>query len=257
MEISEIKQRIGLSEILHHYGLSPKNNMLLCPFHADQTASLQVHLEKNFYNCHACGATGDVIQFVQDYEKLSKHEAITKCKCFITNLPQAEKLPTPKTVPTNQTERIAFLTKMFLSFRKGLMSSPLAKDYCHSRALDYELLEMGFNGGQFHHGTRKEEQLIKTCLKYGLLSMAGTNSRTGGQAYKVFGNKGIVFPLKNKANEIVSLYFRSIIDNNQSKHYYLKDRQGLYPQYPNPNTKKLMLTESIIDAASLLQITHV
>ncbi|MCH4828216.1 hypothetical protein [Flavobacterium columnare] len=33
-----------------------------------------------------------------------------------------------------------------------------------------------------------------------------------------------------------------------------KDRQGIYPNYPNVNTKKLILTESIIDAASLLQI---
>src|SRR5690606_31344041 len=37
-------------------------------------------------------------------------------------------------------------------------------------------------------------------------------------------------------------------------HFYLKDRKGLYPNYPEPNTKKLILTESIIDAASLLQI---
>lgn len=35
--------------------------VLLCPFHADQIASLQVHLEKNFYKCHACGKTGYVI----------------------------------------------------------------------------------------------------------------------------------------------------------------------------------------------------
>ncbi len=259
MEISEIKQRLPLAEVLHYYGLQPKNKMLLCPFHEDQTASLQVHLEKNFYKCHACGKTGDVIQFVQDYEKLSKHEAIQKCKSLIVQspLPKNSVMPKPVSAPTNQAERTAFLTKMFLSFRKGLLSSNPAKDYCHGRALDYELLEIGFNGGQFHHGTRKEEKLINDCLQYGLLTMAGTNSRTGGQAYKTFGNKGIVFPLKNKANEIVSLYFRSIIDNNQSKHYYLKERQGLYPQYPNPNTKKLMLTESIIDAASLLQIDHV
>lgn len=259
MEISEIKQRLPLAEVLHYYGLQPKNKMLLCPFHEDQTASLQVHLEKNFYKCHACGATGDVIQFVQDYEKLSKHEALQKCKSLIIEIPLPKNNTMPKTIsgPTNQTERTAFLTKMFLSFRKGLLSSNPAKDYCHSRVLDYELLEVGFNSGQFHHGTRKDEKLINDCLQYGLLTMAGTNSRTGGQAYKTFGNKGIVFPLKNKANEIVSLYFRSIIDNNQSKHYYLKNRSGLYPNYPNPNTKKLILTESIIDAASLLQIKEI
>ncbi|WP_409515096.1 CHC2 zinc finger domain-containing protein [Chryseobacterium sp.] len=32
----------------------------------DKTASLQVNLEKNFYKCHACGKTGDIIQFIED-----------------------------------------------------------------------------------------------------------------------------------------------------------------------------------------------
>src|SRR5690606_36034141 len=36
-----------------------------------------------------------------------------------------------------------------------------------------------------------------------------------------------------------------------------KNRCGLYPNYPNANTKKLILTESIIDAASLLQIKEI
>lgn len=171
MEISEIKQRLPLAEVLHYYGLQPKNKMLLCPFHKDQTASLQVHLEKNFYKCHACGATGDVIQFVQDYEKLSKHEAIQKCKSFIIEIPLSQNKVMAKTesTPLSQPERTAFLTKMFSSFRKGLLSSNPAKDYCHSRVLDYELLEIGFNSGQFHHGQRKDDQLISDCLHYGLL----------------------------------------------------------------------------------------
>lgn len=259
MEISEIKQQLTMATVLYYYGLQPKNNMLLCPFHEDQTASLQVHLEKNFYKCHACGKTGDVIQFVQDFEKLSKHEAIKKCKSLIFEIPLPKNNTMPQTTPAliSQAERTAFLTKMFLSFRKGLLSSNPAKDYCHSRVLDYELLEVGFNSGQFHHGTRKDERLINDCLQYGLLLDKGLKSRTGDVAYTIFGNKSLVFPLKNKENDIVSLYFRSITDTKTAKHYYLKDRQGLYPHYPNPNTKKLMLTESIIDAASLLQIKEI
>ena len=42
-----------------------------------------------------------------------------------------------------------------------------------------------------------------------------------------------------------------------SKHFYLKNRQGLYPNYPNPDTKKLLITEAIIDTASLLQIDQI
>ncbi len=252
MEISEIKERLNLATVLEHYNLQPKNNMLVCPFHADNTASLQVHLEKHFYKCHACGATGDVIQFVQDYEKLSKHQALKKCTSMITPGQESRILQSAASRKATP-ERTAFLTGMFLSFRKGFFGSVPAKGYCQSRGLNHQRLEIGFNSGQFHHGSRREEQFLQNCLAYGLLALSDANSRTGGQSYRAFGGKGLVFALKNKANEIVSLYFRSIIDNNQSKHFYLKNRQGLYPNYPKKETKKLILTESIIDTASLLQ----
>lgn len=83
MEISEIKQRLSLSEVLSHYNLTPKNSMLKCFCHEDKTASLQVNLEKNFYKCHSCGKTGDVIQFIEDFEKLSKHNAIKKAESMV------------------------------------------------------------------------------------------------------------------------------------------------------------------------------
>ncbi len=82
MEITEIKQRLGLSEVLQHYNLEPKNSMLKCFMHDDKTASLQVNVEKNFYKCHSCGNAGDVIQFIEDYEKLSKHEATLPHESF-------------------------------------------------------------------------------------------------------------------------------------------------------------------------------
>lgn len=90
MEITEIKQRLGLSEVLQHYNLEPKNSMLKCFMHNDKTASLQVNVEKNFYKCHACGKTGDVIQFIEDYEKISKHEAIKKAKSLINPETQSQ-----------------------------------------------------------------------------------------------------------------------------------------------------------------------
>lgn len=260
MEITDIKQNLPLANVLRHYNFTAdKNNMLRCPFHEDSTASMQVSFSQNKYKCHACDKKGDVIQFVQDYEKLTKHEALKKCTSLITNY----KLPIMNVATVKQEPKTTtivntyFLEKIFLSFRKGLLSSPPAKEYCISRNLDFDKLEVGFNSGQFHHGARKDEKLISDAMQCGLLTMAGTNSRTGGQAYKPFGNKSILFPLKNKENQIVSFYFRSTINNENAKHFYLKNRQGLYPNYPNPDTKKLLLTEAIIDTASLLQIEEI
>jgi DNA primase catalytic core len=244
--------------------------MLRCPFHEDSTASLQISTAQNKYKCHACDKKGDVIQFVQDYEKLTKHEALVKCANMVNGSMSQLK---PIIKPINQTSSSHlpssdFLQKMFTSFRKGIFNSPPAKEYCKSRNLNYEKLQIGFNGGQFHHGARKDETLINTCLEHGLLIDKNQLARTGEKAYNVFGNKGIVFPLKNKENQIVSFYFRSTINNDASspspsgrvgvgKHFYLKNRQGLYPNYPNPDTKKLVLTEAIIDTASLLQIDEI
>lgn len=260
MEIQDIKANLTLEQVLTNYNLNPnKNNMLRCPFHEDSTASLQVSFSQNKYKCHACDKKGDVIQFVQDYEKLTKHEALKKCAALAGSqkLEVGSIKPQSKETSNIQLPASDFLQKMFLSFRKGLLCSEPAKEYCSSRNLNFDKLEVGFNSGQFHHGARKDEKLINDCLNYGLLTTAGTNSRTGGQAYKPFGNKSILFPLRNKENQIVSFYFRSTINNENSKHFYLKNRQGLYPNYPNPDTKKLVLTEAIIDTASLLQIDEI
>ena len=146
-----------------------------------------------------------------------------------------------------------FLEKMFTCFRNGLPNSSPALEYLGSRALEYKKMETGYNSGQFHHGERRNETLITQCLEAGLLIDRGQKSSTGEKAYSVFGNKSLVFPLKDKQNRTVSFYFRSIVNNDNQKHYYLKNRQGLYPGYPPENTKILILTESIIDAATLLQ----
>jgi DNA primase/energy-coupling factor transporter ATP-binding protein EcfA2 len=143
---------------------------------------------------------------------------------------------------------------MFTYFRNGTHSSKPAKEYLQSRNLDHTKIEIGYNSGQFHHGARKEKYLIESCVKVGLLIPTGGNGRTGNKAYKPFGKNGIVFPLKNHKGQIVSLYFRSTIaKDGRSRHFYLRDRQGLYPHYPKPTTTKLILTEAIIDAATLLQ----
>jgi DNA primase len=255
MQIPEIKQKLTLHQVLENYALKPKNNMLNCPFHEDKTASLQVNLEKDFYKCHACGAKGDQIQFVQDYEKLSKRQAILKCVSMINpNTTPVPVIETKPQTPINMQDKIIFLEKIFTSFRKGITNSVPAKDYCKRRNLEYSKLEIGFNSGQFHHGERKSEELINSSLAVGLLLDNGLKANNGETAYTIFGKYSLVFPLKNQENQIVSFYFRSILDKQDAKHFYLKNRSGLYPNYPKPTTKKLILTESIIDCASLLQI---
>ena len=84
MEIREIKERLSIEKVLRHYNLKPdRHNFLKCPFHNDEDPSLKIYPETNTFNCFGCGAAGDVIEFIERYDKRGKHEAILKAKSMI------------------------------------------------------------------------------------------------------------------------------------------------------------------------------
>jgi DNA primase len=267
MEIAEIKQRLTIAQVLSRYNLKPDKRLrLCCPFHEDKTPSMQVYYKTHTAycfssNCPTHGKSLDVIDFIMYQEKCTKHEAILKAQDFIgipNPIPPQPKLtPKPEKPEPNPTERAAFLNKMFTYFKNAVYNSKPAQDYITGRKLDYTKLDIGYNSGQFHHGARKDETLINQCLQHGLLIDNNLIARTGEPAYNVFGKNCITFALRDKANNITGLYFRSTINNKDQRHYYLKDRSGLYPNYPKPETKKLILTEAIIDSASLLLIPEI
>lgn len=108
--------------------------------------------------------------------------------------------------------------KLFHRFQSNIKSEKV-KSYLSSRNLNHKEIEIGYNAQTWSY--------LKHCL---------------------------IFPLRDEQNEIVSFYGRSIYDKENAKHFYLKNRKGLYPSYPKAETKVLILTEAIIDAASLLQL---
>jgi DNA primase len=248
MEIQDIKSKLTIAQVLHYYHLKPDKNLrLCCPFHDDKTPSMQVYYKTHTAfcfssNCRTHGKAVDALDFIMLMENITKHEAIKKAVEMIGG----------ETKPMDELTRSAVLTKMFTYFKNAVLNSPQAKDYIKSRHLDHEKMEIGYNSGQFHHGTRRDEDMIKSCIKYGLLLDLNTKGRTGEAAYSPFGKWCIVFALRNQVNQITGLYFRSTLTEKEQRHFYLKDRQGLYPSYPKAGTKKLILTESIIDAASLM-----
>jgi DNA primase len=48
----------------------------LCPFHGEKTPSFNVHGDKGYFKCFGCGVAGDVIKFVELYDKLPFPEAV-------------------------------------------------------------------------------------------------------------------------------------------------------------------------------------
>ncbi len=240
MQIQDIKNRLTLQQVLTHYGLKPnKNHHIKCPFHDDKNPSMRIYPGTNTTfcfssNCSANGKPIDTIDFIMKMENLTKHEAIMKAKQLLG----------VETKNTQELSRVAVLTKAFNYFKKALTNSKNARDYLAKRHLSTNL-EIGYNSGSFHQGCTPH--FINSCVQHGLLKPIRENQ------YTAFAKGSLVFPLKNNQNQITSLYFRSINDQTKAQHFYLKNRSGLYPYYPPEHTKKLILTESIIDAATLLQ----
>jgi DNA primase len=48
----------------------------LCPFHGEKTPSFQVNGDKGFFHCFGCGVGGDVIKFVELFDKITFPEAV-------------------------------------------------------------------------------------------------------------------------------------------------------------------------------------
>ncbi len=225
MSIQEIKSSLPIQRVLDEYGLKPnRNDMLHCPFHDDRSASMKIYHVTNTAYCFAGGCeveSVDVIDFIMKKEKCGKHEAIQKAKSLC-----GHQMSSPKP-STHQNKCIMSKDKLVETFRryhKSLHGHRPAQEYCEERRLDWEQLEIGYKS-RYTKGS--------------------------------WGKDCLIFPLVDEEGNINGLYGRSINKNLstlQGRHYYQSDRSGLYPGYPLKNVKVLLLTESVIDAATLLPL---
>lgn len=215
MEIHEIKQRLSIYHVLQYYSLEVKNNHIHCPFHKDKTPSMRVYGDSNSVYCFSgnCDHGNKVIDVI-DFVLLKESEGgqpITKHQAL---------LKCKEMLGSNTTNT---LQNTFTVLQNQLPNSKKAVAYLQERGLQ-ELKEIGSNHRNGNNTVAYKYPHLKNCL---------------------------IFPLKNKNGSIVSLYGRSFTVTKQNRHFYLKDRQGLYPNYPSRATQHLILTESVIDAKTL------
>ena len=255
MEINQIKARLSIREVLARYGYRPDaSGRMKCPFHDDKTPSFQVYLDTNRFTCFAasCQAgSGDVIDFIQLKQQCSTHEAILQARAWVEGLPATTNGTPPATSLAREevdpeTRRFVVGT-VFDRFGKSLRQSKTARAYLEGRSLDVDHLEAGYNSGQW-----VKQLMDPSANETGALKHHATALGLILPDGRAFARSCVVLPLKDAAGQIVSLYGRSI-RRGPARHFYLRHRQGLYPGYPSDETRRLILTEAILDAASVLQ----
>lgn len=121
---------------------SGSNHMACCPFHGEKTPSFSVSQPKQFYHCFGCGASGDAIRFLMEYEHLSFVEAIEE-------LAQMAGLQVPKVAYANEQskqapEQFELLDQVSNYYQHQLNNHPQTQkvqSYMQQRGLNPEIIK--------------------------------------------------------------------------------------------------------------------
>ncbi|MBQ3564966.1 MAG: DNA primase [Alphaproteobacteria bacterium] len=119
----------------------------LCPFHKEKTGSFKVDESKGFYHCFGCGAGGDVIKFIEEYDHVDFREAVE----IIANMsgiqiPKDDSAKVPVNPYQHLFDILNIANKYFVdslassdgqAAREYLQLRQINKEYCEKFSLGY------------------------------------------------------------------------------------------------------------------------
>lgn len=218
---NRIKEEIDIVKIISDYiKLEKKSSSYigLCPFHPDQNPSLHVSPTKKIYKCFSCGAAGDAITFIQNYEKVSYPRAmqIAGEKIGINmEFANDENMQNLTKYHNLLKESASFYHFILINTQEGLA----AKNYLYKRNLNDDIIK------RFNIGLAQDapDLLYQNLLKekYQPLDMIEAGVVKGTSTYTdVFKNR-IVFPLDDINGKIVGFSGRIYQEANKEESKYL------------------------------------
>jgi DNA primase catalytic core len=259
-EIERIKRETDLAAVVRARGVELKSSggdlVGLCPFHEDHEPSMRVTPGKGLWRCMSCGATGNVIQFVQRFDGVSfrhAYELLKTGKLSALSAPTTGAPLKKSTVPrlesplTPDADDQAALRQVLDYYHARLAENPAALAYLKKRGIGAEAVaafKIGFVdrtlGLRLPQANRKEGATIRERLtRLGVLRDTGHEHLRGR----------VVFPVVAESGEIGTVYGRAIDDGGKhDRHLFLPGPQrGVF----NPaalRSAEVIVCEGIIDA---------
>ncbi len=182
---------------------SGSNYMACCPFHEERSASFSVNQIKGFYHCFGCGASGDSIQFVMEFEKLSFVEALEKlARRFNVALEY------DKGVYYDHKEDYHLLEMVSSLYQEELFNAPFFLDYLQKRGLNLESIKafkLGLCTNRIYHGIENKNLNKDKLLELGVLGKNDNDQKT----YLRFLDR-IMFPIYNPSAQVVGFGGRTL-----------------------------------------------
>ena len=190
-----------------------KNYSACCPFHQEKTPSFSVNPDKQFYYCFGCGAGGNALGFIMEYERMDFREAIELLAHSAgIEMPPEEADNAPQV--DNQKplyESMECATKLYEGFLRQHKDRKSVVDYLKHRGLSGEIardFRLGFapEGWDNLMQTLADEESIEHALTVGLLI-----ENDKGRKYDRFRDR-VIFPIVNQRGKVIAMGGRVLGD---------------------------------------------
>jgi DNA primase len=242
---------------------SGSNYVARCPFHTEKTPSFSVSRNKQFYHCFGCGASGNAISFIMDYNHLDFVEAVEDLAAFAgVEVRREAQLSTEPHFRKKQ-DFTAMLD--LLRHVAGYYCEQMRRHKDSRKAVAY-LKGRGVNGEvarDFMLGYAPDlwNELEKKFNPNLLLSAGLSVKKDSGSGYDRFRGR-IMFPIRNRRGQVVGFGGRVLDDsvpkylNSPESEVFHKGNEvyGLYELLEKLNKPvRILVVEGYMDVIALSQ----
>jgi len=270
--IQQVISRADITEVIGQFIKLRRrgtNYIANCPFHNEKTPSFNVNPAKGIYKCFGCGKGGDVVSFIEEYEKFSFTEAIRwLAKFYQIDLQETESSDAYKQQQQIE-ESLRIVNEFAASYFEDILHQHeegkiIGGGYFKERGFREEIIRkfrLGYCLDQW-------DAFTNTALAKGyqpeLLSRAGLiKSREGGRHYDNYRGR-VMFPVFSATGRIVGFGARVLKKTDHAPKYlntpenelYVKSKilYGLYQSRQSIHkSDECLLVEGYTDVISLHQ----
>lgn len=226
-KLKEIQEASNIVDYIGQYVDLRKNGndySGLCPFHNEKTPSFHVSSTKQVFHCFGCGKSGNIFQFVSQYEQLSFPDAVKKVASYFNLSTDFVVENTNNPVTLHRQKLLSIQAKAAKFYEHILLHTKLgqdALDYLYKRGLTKEdILEFGIGYAPPNSGNNLLAELMEQeDLSEEDYSESGLfNIDNNGNPRDRFRER-IMFPIRNEYGDVIAFSGRKMSQDDEIPKY--------------------------------------
>lgn len=233
--------------------------MARCPFHSEKTPSFSVSREKQFYHCFGCGAHGNAVSFLMDYEHQSFPEALE-------TLAALAGIDLPNVTPTSGANPAASLQPVYdILERAAAFYTQQLRDHPSAEQAKAYLLKRGLTGEiarryRIGYAPPGWNSLPADWPRTPLIQ-SGLVIEKDRSCYDRFRQR-IMFPIRDRRGRVIGFGGRTLGDEtpkylNSPETEAFKKGKELYGLHEllesNARPRRILVVEGYLDVIALAQ----